>query len=122
MTQQSQFVPLVTTGALFRIGSGAPSKVYLGSAAIQNVPGAPVILSAIHSGGSTNVVANLSSDTGGLPITSVRFYVNDVLDTSGNFSPPADVVFNANLTGDEITISAVNAIGEGPKSAAVTVT
>ena len=107
---------------LFRIGGGTPSKVFLGNVSIQNLPGAPVIFSATHSGGSTTVIADLPSDTGGLPITSVRFYVNDVLNTSGISTGPADAVFNDNLTGDEITVSAVNAIGEGPKSAAVTVT
>ena len=81
------------------------------------VPGAPTITSAIN--GNPATWAAPASD-GGSTITAYKFYVNGVWDLANydiNSLESADAVF----TGQVVEVSAVNAVGEGPKSAPVTV-
>lgn len=116
---------LGSSSALFRVGSGSPSKVFLGTVSIQNVPGAPVITAASVSGEFLTVTGDAPSNNGGSSITGYRLYVNGdfylnqalelVLWDFGGEETPIE-------GGDEIRISAVNAIGEGPLSNAVTAT
>jgi hypothetical protein len=110
---------------LFRVGSGSPSKVFLGSTAVQTVPGAPTILSAQDSGGTATFLSvNEPADDGGLPLTQYKVYIDGTLEStftlgaliSGSLALPGD------FAGSVVEVSAVNAVGEGPKSAPVTVT
>jgi hypothetical protein len=104
---------------LFRVGSGSPSKVFLGSAAVQDVPGKPVV-TEVTEGGDIAFVAPVD---GGSPILGYNIYLNGSLAVSnaevfveGNLDTPAGAE-----VGDNIEIAAVNAIGEGPKSDPVAV-
>jgi len=104
-----------TGDILFRVGSGSPSKVFLGTAAVQTVPGAPVGLE--YDDGADELTWVATSLVGGSPILHYRVYIDGVWDQQENTSttlssPPAA----------EYEVSAVNAIGEGPKAGPVTVT
>jgi hypothetical protein len=108
-----------TSNVLFRVGSGSPSKVFLGTAAVQTVPGAPTLEDAIEGG---NILFTPSLD-GGSPILGYAIYVDGVREpgiateiASGEIALPAGAD-----QGDEIEIAAVNAIGEGDKSNALNV-
>ena len=104
-----------TGDILFRVGSGSPSKVFLGSTAVQTVPGAPVALE--YDSGADEVTWAAPASDGGSPILHYRVYFNGVWDqqetVSSNVESPA---------AGEYEVSAVNAIGEGPKAGPVTVT
>ena len=81
------------------------------------VPGAPTITSATD--GNSAIWTAPASD-GGSIITAYRVYVNGVWDTASydiNSFESVDAV----IAGQVIQVSAVNAVGEGPKSAPVTV-
>jgi hypothetical protein len=113
-----------TGDILFRVGSGSPAKVRLGAAAIQDVPGAATLTSAVNSGGSfTTLAFTAPADNGGSPITAYRAYFDGVLQSTypqtGIF--PASWTVAGNWVGAAVQIAAVNAIGEGPLSNAVTV-
>ena len=97
------------------MGSGSPSKVFLGSTAVQTVPPAPGGLE--YDVGADEVTWAGVAKGGGSPILHYRVYFNGVWDQQQNTSstvvaPPAG----------EYEVSAVNAIGEGPKAGPVTVT
>jgi hypothetical protein len=108
---------LGSSAALFRVGSGPPSKVFLGTVSIQNVPGAPVITEA--SDGS-DIEFTPPAD-GGSPILGYNIYVNDVREIYSPDVPQvpfaAGRLDEAGAEGDDLQIAAVNAIGEGPRSA-----
>jgi hypothetical protein len=107
-----------TGDILFRVGSGSPSKVFLGSTAVQNVPGAPTILSAGFDE-QTDVGFTPPND-GGSAITAYKFYFDGV-ELTPDSTTENSASFSANLAGQDAQVAAVNAIGEGPKSATVTV-
>ena len=100
---------------LFRVGSASPSKVFLGSTAVQTVPPAPVALE--YDSSADEVTWAAPATDGGSPILHYRVYINGVWDdqeyTVTNVPSPA---------AGEYEVSAVNAIGEGPKAGPVTVT
>jgi len=111
-----------TGNVLFRVGSGSPSKVFLGTAAVQTVPGAPTISST-----RSDDVMELSVADGGSPITDFVVYVDgdpvtvDDLEFEGDVNWAVDVDFTFS-PGQIVQVSAVNAIGEGPQSDIFTVT
>lgn len=81
------------------------------------VPGAPTITFA-EDGNYANWTAPASD--GGSAITAYKFYVNGVWDGANYGSEGFESVDPVN-TGQVVEVSAVNAVGEGPKSAPVTV-
>ena len=118
-------VNLGSTSAVFRVGSGSPSKVFLGTVSIQNVPGAPTITAAtseLDDGNYAHVIAFIPPADGGSPITGYRVYLDDVLVESSAQSSTAQEAAPVPAPADDAQISAVNAVGEGPKSAVVSVT
>jgi hypothetical protein len=105
-----------TGNVLFRVGSGSPSKVFLGTAAVQTVPGAPTNLAAVFANGTWNLAWTAPSD-GGSPLTAYRVYVDGVFDTGAQTSPLSANATTTASTDAEVSVSAVNAIGEGPQTA-----
>lgn len=107
-----------TSGVLFRVGSGAPSKVYLGSVAVQDVPGAPVGLVGVD---NFNIQWQAPSSNGGSPVTGYKVYVNGVDRTNDQESFAEFLTATSWRWGaggqQTFEVSAVNAIGEGPKTA-----
>jgi len=126
-----------TGNALFRVGSDSPSKVFLGSTAVQTVPGAPTISNfgqeLFIQGGELAVYVNSPSGNGGSPILGYYVYVDGVRLPTQLFDlqGPGDLLESVQVTitetvsgagqlaGAEVTVSAYNAIGEGPQSAAI---
>ena len=112
-----------TGNVLFRVGSGSPSKVFLGTAAVQDVPGAPTINQTF----SGDDIIDLSVADGGSPITWFVVYVDgdpvsvDDVHFRGDDNWDVDVDFTFSQ-GQLVQVSAVNAIGEGPQSDIFTVT
>ena len=80
----------------------------------QTVPGAPTITLA-QAGGS---VQWTTPSNGNSPLTGYRFYVGDLLIENTAWTT---ISANAYGEGEVVQVSAVNAVGEGPKSAPVTV-
>jgi len=110
---------LGTTDATLRLGSAAyPTKAYLGDTLVAaTVPGAPAITSATYSSfgaGNTAIVYTAPSDNGGSAVTGYRFYFDGVLTEPTSITSSAN--FAQDFTDSVIEVSAVNAVGEGPKS------
>ena len=80
----------------------------------QTVPGAPTITLA-QAGGS---VQWTTPSNGNSSLTGYRFYVGDLLIENTAWTT---ISANAYGEGEVVQVSAVNAVGEGPKSAPVTV-
>lgn len=93
------------------------AALYLGATRVPTVPGKPDVdgYFAELTGGSTFVDTPADPDDGGSAITGRAWYIDGVLTT-----PATDVgsyvVFTGDLTGAEIRVAAVNAIGTGPRS------
>ncbi len=107
----------------FRLGSTSPAAVYLGATQVWSaatVPGAPTITSATDAGGDTEVYYTAPADDGGSAITSYKFYLNGV-DATVVFESAGFALLGGGGAGAVVEVSAVNAIGEGPKSDPVTV-
>jgi hypothetical protein len=96
--------------------------------ATPTVPGAPTGLVATASTGSTTatiMVTGLApSNNGGSPITDYNVYISGAATSANSFAAPASgnqlsfVDYSANVgTGDYFQFTALNAQGEGPKSA-----
>jgi len=82
-----------------------------------NVPGAPTITSAIEA----NPVQWLPpTSNGGSPITEYRVYADGGLFET--VAAPETSTVNSVAGGSAVQVSAVNAVGEGPKSATVIAT
>ena len=111
-------IKLGTTDATLRLGSSTPAAAYLGSEQVWSaatLPGAPVGLE--YDSGADEVTWAAPASDGGSPILHYRVYFNGVWNQQVNtsstvVSPPAG----------EYEVSAVNAIGEGPKAGPLTVT
>lgn len=99
---------------------GSQSVVgFLGSQIVTaSVPGAPTI-TGVDPGVQFDVVFIAPASDGGSAITAFRFFLDGVL-TEPDSQIPGRAGFFADLTGVEIEMSAVNAVGEGPKSAPFT--
>jgi hypothetical protein len=122
-------VKLGTSNVTLKLGTQSVTG-YLGSAIVTaTVPGAPTIVSAFYGEpanvpATTQVEITAPESDGGSAITGYLFYFDEVLveptgiDQAGRWLF-ADDVFRL---GQELKVSAVNAVGEGPKSAPVTVT
>jgi hypothetical protein len=80
----------------------------------QTVPGAPTITLA-QAGGP---VQWTTPSDGNSPLTGYRFYAGDILIENTAWTT---ISANAYGEGEVVQVSAVNAVGEGPKSAPVTV-
>ena len=116
---------LGTTDATLRMGdAGYPTKAYLGDTLVAaTVPGAPTITSATYgiTPPATNVAFSAPSDNGGSAVTGYKFYFDGVEQTPDVITSAA-VFSGDDYTGAVVEVSAVNAVGEGPKSSPVTVT
>jgi hypothetical protein len=109
----------------FRLGAGEVAAVYLGSQEVWSagptVPGAPTITSgfAYVESGDAEIYFDPPASDGGSQITGYKYYVNGLEVTPDN-EGEGFVLLTA-TAGDSVQVSAVNAVGEGPKSAPVTV-
>ena len=115
---------LGTTDATLRLGDAAyPTKAYLGDTLVAaTVPGAPTIALAEFDGSGTAIEHSLPDD-GGSAITGYKYYFDGAEYTPSLEAGPGEVYFTGeDFTGVIAEVSAVNAIGEGPKSAPFTVT
>jgi hypothetical protein len=113
-----------TSNVLFRVGSGSPSKVFLGSVAILNVPGAPTAVSGTAGDEQVSLTWSAPSSNGGASITDYTVqYSSNGGSTWTTFSRSASTNTNAtvtsltNGTGYVFRVAAVNAIGTGAYSA-----
>jgi len=112
-------VKLGTRNVFFRLGASLPSDVYLGATLVLPAPAVPVA--------PTNLAAGLADGAwqlswtapfdGGSPITAYRVYIDGVLDTGAQTSPLSTNASTTATTDTEVSVSAVNAVGEGPQSA-----
>ena len=118
-------VKLGIDGAYFRLGT-QPAKVRLGAVSVQDVPGAMTLVSAVDGGPGQRIQldVNAPADNGGSPLLAYHAYVDDVLEMTRSLVGivPAGFFVEGDFRGLPVQVSAVNAVGEGPKSAPVTVT
>ena len=82
------------------------------------VPGAPTIESAFVAGnGGTDIEWQAPTSDGGAAITGYRVYFDDEYVTPDTIVGSTYYRFEGNFTGYSVQVSAINAVGEGPKSA-----
>jgi hypothetical protein len=118
---------LGTTTASLYLGS-TPVAAYLGATQVYSavtVPGAPTIDSVVAEGGEIALFFFPPENDGGSAITDYKFYFDDVEVMPLGYNPSSGgrlVAFFFGGSGPSAQVSAVNAVGEGPKSAPVTVT
>jgi hypothetical protein len=108
-----------------RIGSVAAApfvgdefaSLYVGATRVPTVPGKPVITSAYWDTlfSFAGVLFETPVPDGGSAVTSLRFYINGVL-TSPIGGVGGNRTFSGDRRGDQVRMSAVNALGEGPLS------
>lgn len=123
-----------TAVATFRVGSTTPAKVAKGATEVWSnisVPGAPNLYSGTYSVslGYASILVFPPASDGGSAITSYKPYYNGVEDTI-DYTFPGDAgglpYFNfisfGSYEGATAQVSAVNAIGEGPKSNSLVLT
>jgi hypothetical protein len=97
-------------------------SLYLGAERVPTVPGAPTITSAFFTGSSSFVAFTPPANDGGESITDYLVYVAGQLTAPDNIENNEAAFNNQDLSGLAVQVAAVNAVGEGPKSAPVTVT
>lgn len=112
-------VKLGSSAVSLYLGSQAATGYLGGQIVTATVPGAPTI-SAIDAGALNEVVYSAPASDGGSAITSYKFYLDGVLTEPDSQATAGRAGFSADLTGVQIEVSAVNAVGEGPKSAPFT--
>ena len=110
---------VIRVSAVNAIGEGAKSS----PATITSVPGAPTIAQAFYdpSDGGTNIQWQAPASNGGAAITEYRVYFDDEWFTPDIIVNSTLYRFSNNFSGSNVEVSAVNAVGEGPRSAAVNV-
>jgi hypothetical protein len=115
-------VKLGTSSVTLKLGTQSVTG-YLGSVIVTvSVPGAPTILTATSAGfGNVNVTYTAPDSDGGSAITAYKFYIDGSEATPSSSSEGA-ATFSTGTVGSAVEVSAVNAIGEGPKSAPVNAT
>ena len=87
-------------------------------------PGPPTITAAFYDpgDGGTNVQWTAPASDGGAAITGYRVYFDDEYVTPDTIVGSTYYRFEGNFTGYNVQVSAVNAVGEGPRSAPVVAT
>lgn len=80
------------------------------------VPAKPVISLAEDDSGDLEMTLAAAPDDGGFAITAYRLYVEGVFDQEVAAASPIAFPSYAGAVGDEVTVSAVNELGEGPQS------
>ena len=110
---------VVRVSAVNAIGEGAKSS----PATITSVPGAPTIAQAYYdpSEGGTNVSWQAPTSNGGAAITEYRVYFDGEYVTPDTIVGSAYYRFESNFNDYGVEVSAVNVVGEGPRSAPVPV-
>jgi titin len=110
---------VVRVSAVNAIGEGSKSS----PVTITTVPGAPTISQAFYdpSEGGTNVTWQAPASDGGTPITGYVVYFDGDVYTPDTMVSSTHYRFAGNFSGSTVEVSAVNSVGEGPKSAPVTV-
>jgi hypothetical protein len=85
------------------------------------VPGAPTITAFFDNGFNWNIQFLPPESDGDSPLTGYNIYLDDVLSTPDstqyNFNGESLAQFSSFLGDATLTVSAVNAVGEGPVSA-----
>jgi hypothetical protein len=115
---------------LWPIGQSLPSgwTLDLEQEVFATVPGAPTITSSVYDGGFGRITTTWSApaSNGGSAITAYRVYYNGATVASVQASGTATSAFfepdPEPSGGETVRVAAVNAVGEGPKSAPFTVT
>lgn len=99
-------------------GAGVAAAVTSTALPVPTVPGAPVGLAGVD---NFNIQWQAPSNNGGLPVTGYRVYVNGVDRTNDQESFAEFLTATSWRWGgggqQTFEVSAVNAIGEGPKTA-----
>ena len=113
---------LGTSAVSLKLGTQSVTG-YLGSQLVTaGVPGAPTISAAIDEGTATTVTITAPASDGGSAITSYKFYIDGAEQTPVSASGLSfTFATNQAAQGDVVEVSAINAVGEGPKSAPFTV-
>jgi hypothetical protein len=111
---------VVRVSAVNAIGEGAKSS----PVTITTVPGAPTINDAYYDPGEggTNIEWFAPASDGGAAITGYVVYFNDESYTPTTVVDSTHYRFAGNFSGSTVEVSAVNSVGEGPRSTPVTVT
>jgi hypothetical protein len=113
-----------------RIGSVAAApfvgdqfvSLYLGEERVPTVPGKPVNLTAVFDGDAWNLEWGAPANDGGSTVLDYKIYVEGVLDADAQVSVSENNATTSATTDAEVSVSAVNAIGEGPQSAPLLIT
>ena len=106
---------VVRVSAVNAIGEGAKSST---ATITPTVPGAPTIEAAfVSGGGGTDIEWTAPTSDGGAAISGYRVYFNDEYVTPDTIVGSTYYRFESNYTGYNAKVSAINAVGEGPKSA-----
>ena len=122
-------INLGSSAALLRLGSGSPSKVFIGSVAVQNVPGKPAIQAAVFDlfAGISSIFIN-NPLSGGSPLTGYRLFLNNeefdltqAVAVGGLSAPEGFIQVSGDRRFQDAEVVAINAIGEGPKSDPATI-
>jgi hypothetical protein len=98
----------------------AEATITVSNTPAATVPSSPTSVSAVAGNASASVAWQKPSSDGGSPVTGYRVYRDGALVSSVAASPYSDAGLT-NGTTYAFSVSAVNAIGEGAKSAAVSV-
>jgi hypothetical protein len=99
-------------------------SLYIGADRVLTVPSAPAITNVTSADGQVSCDYAPPESDGGSAITAYRFFVNGdfVGEATEGIPQPGDAADNADEEtvpcepGDIVRVSAVNAVGEGPKS------
>jgi len=114
-------IKLGTSSVTLKLGTQSATG-YLGSAIVTaTVPGAPTIVSVVNAGGGMTITFTPPESDGGAAITSYAAYEDGVkVATIEQTTSP--LAYGTAASTPEVEIAAINSVGEGPKSNAVTAT